>query len=47
MRQLAVTNLADPNPPQPIVLLLHSHPPLAERVEAAENLSYQQIFGTI
>lgn len=47
MRQLAISNLADPNPPTPIVLLLHSHPPLAERIEAAENLAYQQIFGTL
>ncbi|HUG15861.1 MAG TPA: M48 family metallopeptidase [Thermomicrobiales bacterium] len=46
MRRLATTNLADSNPPTPVVLLLHSHPPLAERIEAAENIAYQQMFGT-
>lgn len=47
LRQLAISNLADPNPPAPIVLLLHSHPPLAERIEVAENMEYQQMFGTL
>lgn len=36
MRKLATTNLADPNPPHAITLLLHSHPPLAERIARAE-----------
>jgi STE24 endopeptidase len=37
MQKLAETNLADPNPPRAITLLLHSHPPLAERIAAAED----------
>ncbi len=37
MTKLAETNLADPNPPRPITFLLHSHPPLAERIAAAED----------
>jgi STE24 endopeptidase len=37
LRKLAVTNLADPSPPRLVTLLLHSHPPLAERIAAAEH----------
>jgi STE24 endopeptidase len=37
MRQLATSNLADPQPPRLITWLLHSHPPLAERIAAAER----------
>lgn len=36
MRKLAETNLADPDPPRVITVLLHSHPPIAERVARAE-----------
>jgi STE24 endopeptidase len=42
MTKLAETNLADPNPPRPITLLLHSHPPLAERIAAAEDAYHEQ-----
>jgi STE24 endopeptidase len=37
LRRLASTNLADPNPPRVITLLLHSHPPLAERIARADR----------
>lgn len=37
MRKLAKTNLADPNPPRLVVLFLHSHPPIAERIAMAEQ----------
>jgi STE24 endopeptidase len=47
MRRLGQMNLSDPNPPRPITLLLHSHPPLAERIEAAEDAENQRIFGTL
>jgi STE24 endopeptidase len=43
MEKLAETNLADPNPPRPITLLLHSHPPLAERIAAAEDAYYERL----
>jgi STE24 endopeptidase len=38
MRKLSEINLSDPNPPRAMMLLLHSHPPLAERVARAEAL---------
>jgi STE24 endopeptidase len=37
MRRLATSNLADPQPSRLITWLLHSHPPIAERVAAAER----------
>lgn len=43
MEKLAETNLADPNPPRPITVLLHSHPPLAERIAAAEDACYERL----
>jgi STE24 endopeptidase len=46
MRKLAEQNLADPNPPRPITLLLHSHPPIAERIASAEDEEYRWITGT-
>jgi len=42
MARLAETNLADPNPPRAITVLLHSHPPLAERILTAEDAYYEQ-----
>jgi STE24 endopeptidase len=45
MRKLADQNLADPNPPRPIVLLLHSHPPLAERIGAAQAAEFNLVEG--
>jgi STE24 endopeptidase len=47
MRRLGEMNLSDPNPPRPVTLLLHSHPPLAERIERAEDREYQQMLGNI
>lgn len=35
MERLATQSLADPAPPAPVVLLLYSHPPIAERIAAA------------
>ena len=35
MERLATLALADPDPPRPVVLLLHSHPPIAERIRTA------------
>lgn len=45
MAKLSETNLADPNPPRPMTLLLHSHPPLAERIAAAEDAHYERMAG--
>lgn len=45
MRKLAEQNLADPNPPRPITLLLHSHPPLSERIAVAEAAEYNLVEG--
>jgi STE24 endopeptidase len=35
MERLAATALADPDPPRPVVIMLYSHPPIAERIRAA------------
>lgn len=35
MERLAAHALADPDPPRPVVLMLYSHPPIAERIRAA------------
>ena len=35
MERLAATALADPDPPRPVVVMLYSHPPIAERIRAA------------
>jgi STE24 endopeptidase len=45
MRKLAEQNLSDPNPPRPIVLLLHSHPPLAERISTAQAAEFNLVEG--
>jgi len=37
--QLARSNLADPAPPAPIVWLLYTHPPVAERIRMAEEFA--------
>ncbi|HET7093032.1 MAG TPA: M48 family metalloprotease, partial [Thermomicrobiales bacterium] len=34
--RLASASLADPNPPRPVVWMLYSHPPIAERIAAAQ-----------
>ena len=35
MERLATQSLADPDPPAPVVFMLYSHPPVAERIAAA------------
>lgn len=37
LRRLAQLNLADPNPPRWIVWFLYDHPPITERIRAAEQ----------
>src|ERR687897_111947 len=37
MERLAAQALADPDPPRPVVVMLYSHPPIAERIRAARN----------
>jgi STE24 endopeptidase len=37
MARLAAQSLADPDPPKPVVFLLYSHPPIAERMRAARD----------
>ena len=37
MERLATQSLADPDPPAPVVFLLYSHPPIAERIETARS----------
>lgn len=37
MEKLAALNLADPNPPGWVTILLHSHPPIAERIDTARS----------
>jgi STE24 endopeptidase len=37
MVKLAAQSLADPDPPRPVVFLLYSHPPIAERIRAARR----------
>ena len=40
MERLAVTALADPDPPRPVVIMLYSHPPIAERIRAARATTF-------
>jgi STE24 endopeptidase len=39
LEKLAEANLADPDPPRWVTVLLHSHPPISERVAAARSHS--------
>lgn len=39
LRRLAELNLADPNPPRWVTWLFYDHPPITERIEAAEAVS--------
>jgi STE24 endopeptidase len=41
MERLAAQALADPDPPRPVVVMLYSHPPIAERIRAARNAGRQ------
>ena len=34
-RRLAISNVADPDPPEPLVWLLGTHPPTVDRIGAA------------
>jgi STE24 endopeptidase len=36
MEGLAALSLADPDPPRPVVVMLYSHPPIVERIRAAQ-----------
>ncbi|MCO5176821.1 MAG: M48 family metallopeptidase [Thermomicrobiales bacterium] len=45
MRKLSEQNLADPSPSPAITFLLHSHPPLAERIAAAEAAEFNLVEG--
>ena len=38
LRRLAQVNLADPSPPRWIVWMFYDHPPITERIEAAERV---------
>ncbi|MGH2533761.1 MAG: M48 family metallopeptidase [Thermomicrobiales bacterium] len=44
MGRLAAQNLSDPSPPRWIVLLLYSHPPIAERIATAR--AFEALVGT-
>jgi STE24 endopeptidase len=37
MEGLAALSLADPDPPRPVVVMLYSHPPIVERIRAAQD----------
>ena len=37
MEGLAAQSLADPDPPRPVVVMLYSHPPIVERIRAAQE----------
>ncbi|MBI2495156.1 MAG: M48 family metalloprotease [Candidatus Omnitrophica bacterium] len=37
LRRLAALNLADPDPPRWITWLFYDHPPIAERIQAAQR----------
>jgi STE24 endopeptidase len=37
MERLATQSLADPDPPRPVVVMLYSHPPIVERIRAAQD----------
>ena len=45
MRKLSEQNLADPSPSPAITFLLHSHPPLSERIAAAEAAEFNLVEG--
>lgn len=45
MRKLAVQNLADPSPSRLVTILLHSHPPLAERIAVAQAAEFNLVEG--
>lgn len=44
MERLAALSLADPDPPRPVVFMLFSHPPIAERIRSAReaDLDFRQ-----
>ncbi len=42
MEKLGQINLSDPNPPRILVLLFYTHPPIQERVEAAQRFEAER-----
>ncbi|MBI3330800.1 MAG: M48 family metallopeptidase [Candidatus Omnitrophica bacterium] len=44
LRRLGALNLADPRPPRWVVWLFYDHPPIPERVRAAENIGDSHSF---
>jgi STE24 endopeptidase len=40
MRRLASQNLVEEHPSRPVIWLFHSHPPIAERIEAARTSAW-------
>lgn len=46
MARLATQALADPDPPAPVVWLLYSHPPIAERIRAARAFAARRNRGS-
>ena len=47
LRRLAQLNLADPNPPRWLVWMFYDHPPITERIAAADAPSLQQRKGDV
>ena len=47
MKRLAAQNLAEENPAPPVLWLFHSHPPIAERIEAARRFGRESSSPTI
>jgi STE24 endopeptidase len=45
MARLASTSLADPDPPAPLVFMLYSHPPVAERIRTARKFGENRQTG--
>lgn len=45
MRKLGAQNLADPSPPRAVTVLLHSHPPLTDRIAAAQAAEFNLVEG--
>lgn len=45
MLKLAAQNLADPSPSRAVTVFLHSHPPLAERIAAAQAAEFNLVEG--
>lgn len=44
MEKLSEANLTDPNPPRWVTILLHSHPPVAERIDTARSAAVSALW---